>query len=485
MKLPQHIGRPLGQVLIGFSGAFLFPIGISLGLRDGLLLPFAAAALLCLTLGVLLRRLAQGSGLELRTRDSYLLIAPSFAIMAVFGALPVWLGLPGLDFTHAYFEAMSDLTTTGATALPRLDTLPPSINLWRHQLGWIGGFAALGMALSAVPLIGFGRLQIYRLQPVGLVNDPQRIPRVNDIAGSMWLIYIALTALCAAALRLAGMSWFDAVCHALSTLSLSGTSTHDANIAWFHSPLIETVLAAFMLIGGLNFLTHLAAWRERSVEPYRRDAEAYAFLLLVLASCAAIAVYLGVAGAYPDSWTALGHASFNVISMATTTGFVSSDYSGWPLPATLWMLILACIACSHGSAGSGIRMIRMQILARQTRREIEGLVHPHAVRALKVGQRIIPDRTVQSVLAFAHLYAMSVIALTFLLLISGLDLLTSISAVLAAINNTAHGLGAVGPGHNFSQFTPFQTWVCIFAMLLGRLEVLGLLIPLTPAFWRQ
>ncbi len=485
MKLPQHICRPLGQVLVGFSGAFALPIGISLGFGDGHALPFAACAVLCLIYGVALRRLARRSTQELRTRDSYLLIAPSFLIMALFAALPIWYCLPGLSFTRAYFEAMSDLTTTGATALSGLDSLPPSINFWRHQLGWIGGFAALGMAMSAVPLIGFGRLRIYRLQPSGPIHDPQRIPRVNDVAGSMWLIYIGLTALCALALRLAGMNWFDAVCHAFSTLSLSGASTHDANITWFHSPLIEMVLAAFMLIGGLNFLTHLAAWRERSLEPYRTDSEAYAFLLLVLASCGVVAFYLGITGAYGNLWISLGQASFNVISMATTTGFVSSDYAHWPLPASLWMLILSSIACSHGSAGSGIRMLRMQILAQQTRREIEGLVHPTAVRTLKIGNRIIPDRTVQSVLAFAHLYAMSVIALTFVLMISGVDLVTAISAILAAINNTAHGLGAVGPGHTFGHFSPFQTWVCIFAMLLGRLEVLGLLIPLTAAYWRQ
>lgn len=485
MKLPRHICRPLGQVLIGFSGAYLLPIGVSLACRDGLAPPFAATAVLCLVYGLLLRRLAGRTTQELRTRDSYLLIAPSFLIMALFAALPLWYSLPGLSFTHAYFEAMSNLTTTGATVLSGLDALPPSLNFWRHQLGWIGGFAALGMAMSAVPLIGFGRLRIYRLQPTGPIHDPQRIPRVTDIAGSMWLIYIGLTVLCALALRLAGMNWFDAVCHAFSTLSLSGTSTHDANIAWFHSPLIETVLAAFMLIGGLNFLTHLTAWRERSITPYRTDSEAYAYLLLVLASCVIIAVYLCSSGACTDGWTALGRASFEVISMATTTGYVANDYSAWPLPAMLWLLILASIACSHGSAGSGIRMLRMQILARQTRREIEGLVHPHSVRALKIGNRIIPDRTVQSVLAFAHLYAMSVIALTFVLMISGVDLLTAISAILAAINNTAHGLGAVGPGHSFGHFDTFQTWVCTFAMLLGRLEVLGLLIPLTAAYWRQ
>ena len=485
MKVPQHICRPLGQVLIGFSGAYLLPIGVSIGFRDGRALPFAVTAVLCAFTGILLRWLARRSRRELRTRDSFLMIAPSFLLMALFSALPFWYCLPGSSFTQAYFEAMSGLTTTGATAFSGLVSLPPSINLWRHQLGWIGGFAALGMVMSAVPLIGVGRLRIYRLQAIGPIRDPQLMPRVNEIVGSMWVIYIVLTTLCAIALRLAGMSWFDAVCHAFSTLSLSGASTHDASIAWFHSPLIEGVLAVFMLIGGLNFLTHFTVWRERSLVPYRQDPEVYPFLLLVLASCVLVAIYLVGAGGSPDAGAAMRHASFEVISMATTTGFVSSDYARWPLPALLWLLILTSVACSHGSAGSGIKMIRIQILFRQTTREMEGLVHPNAVRALKLGNRIIPDGTVQSVLAFAHLYAMSVVALTFVLMISGVDLVTAISAILAAINNTAHGLGAVGPGHSFGHFTSFQTWVCIVAMLLGRLELLGLLVPLTPAFWRQ
>jgi trk system potassium uptake protein TrkH len=485
VKLRQHIYRPLGHVLTGFSAAFVAPIGVSLLYGDGRALPFAAAALLCLVSALLLRWFGRHGDLELRTRDSFLMIAPSYLLMALFAAMPLWFCLPQLTPTEAYFEAMSGLTTTGATVLNGLDALPPSINLWRHQLGWIGGFAALGMTMSAVPLIGLGRLRIYRLQPTGSLRDSQLTPRVNEIVGTLWLIYVALTVLCVLALHVAGMGWFDAVCHALSTLSLTGTSTHDASIAWFHSPLIEFVIALFMLIGSLNFITHFSAWHARNAQPYRRDPEVCASLLLIVASCVLIAVYLASSGVYAGVLAALRHCSFDVISMATSTGFVSSDYALWPLPSALWMMVLTCVACSSGSAGGGIKMIRMQILFRQTGREIDGLVHPHSVRALKLGERIIPDRMVQSVLAFVHLYALSVIVLGFVLMISGVDLLTAFSAILAAINNTAHGVGAVGPGHSFGHFNTFQTWVCIVAMLLGRLELLGLIIPLTPAYWKQ
>jgi trk system potassium uptake protein TrkH len=287
------------------------------------------------------------------------------------------------------------------------------------------------------------------------------------------------------ALKLAGMGWFDAVCHAMSTLSLGGFSTHDASIAYFHSPLIESVLAVFMLIGGINYMTHFNAWRERRLGIYPEDSEAIAFLTLVLGSCVLVAVYLVISGIYPNLLTSLRHAAFNVISMATDNGFVSADYDDWPLAAPLWMLLLACVACSTGSTGGGIKMIRTLILFRQSGREVDSLVHPNVVRALKIGERVIPERVVQSVLGFVHLYAISVIGLTFVLILSGLDFLSASSAIISTINNTAHGLRAVGPGSTFQGLTDFQTWVCIVSMLLGRLEIFVLLVPLTPSYWRE
>jgi trk system potassium uptake protein TrkH len=485
VTVPRHLCRPLGQVMVGFAGAFLVPAGVALLLRDGQGLHFVMAAAIDLLAGLLLLWLGRGSAREPRARDTFLLLGPAYGLMALTAALPFRLALHGLSLTGAYFEAMSGLTTTGATVLTDLDSLPPSLNLWRHELGWIGGFFALGIAMAAFPLPGAGRLGVFHLQPAAPIRDPQLSPQATAMVRSLWALYVALTGLCALALRLAGMDWFDATCHALSTLSLSGISTHDAGIAWFHSPLIEGVLAVFMLIGGLNFLTHLAAWRQHSLGVYRRDPEVFAILLLVLGSVVFVAIALISRGTYADRWSALRQAGFNVISMATTTGFSNGSYDHWPLTATLWLLLLSVFAASSGSAGGGIRMLRLLVLFRQTGHEIQALVHPRAVQVLKIGQRVISERNVRAVLAFVHLYAVSVIVLSLLLMLSGADLLTAVSAVLASINNTAHGLGAVGPGHGFGALSGTQTWICTFAMLLGRLELFGLLVPLTPTFWRQ
>jgi trk system potassium uptake protein TrkH len=268
-------------------------------------------------------------------------------------------------------------------------------------------------------------------------------------------------------------------------MGLGGFSTHDASVGYFNSPAIEFVLIVFMILAAMNFATHFLAWRNKSLRIYLRDAEAVATTVLILGSCVGIAVFLWWQGTYTNFWTALRHASFNLVSVATDCGFVSQDFNQWPIFAPLWMLFLSCVTVSSGSTGGGIKMIRTLVLVKQAGREFVKLLHPAAVNPMKIGGQVVPNSIVFSVLGFIFLYFMSVVVLTFALVISGLDFISAFSGIIACINNAGPGLGVVGPASNFGVLTDFQTWVCTLAMLIGRLEIFTILILFTPQFWRR
>jgi trk system potassium uptake protein TrkH len=281
------------------------------------------------------------------------------------------------------------------------------------------------------------------------------------------------------------MNWLDAICHAFATMGLGGFSTHDASVGYFNSPAIEFVLIVFMLLAAMNFATHFLVWRGKNLKLYLRDTEAVATVALILASCLGIALFLWQQGTYPSFWTALRHASFNLVSLATDCGFSSVDFNQWPMFAPMWMLFLSCIAASSGSTGGGIKMVRTMILFKQAGREFLRLLHPSAVNPMKIGGSVVPNNIVFAVLGFIFLYFMTVATLTFTLLINGLDFISAFSAIIACINNAGPGLGVVGPASNFGVLTDFQTWVCTIAMLVGRLEIFTVLILFTPHFWRR
>jgi trk system potassium uptake protein TrkH len=317
------------------------------------------------------------------------------------------------------------------------------------------------------------------------MKDSALTPRIAETARNLWVIYAAITLACILALKGAGMNWLDAVCHAFSALSLGGFSTHDASVGYYNSPLIEFILIVFMLIAAINFATHFLAWRGKSLRTYLRDAEAVATVILIVGSCLGVGYFLWWQGIYPEFWTALRHASFNLVSMATDCGYASVDFNQWPMFAPLWMLFLSSIACSSGSTGGGVKMIRTLVLVKQAGREFLKLLHPAVINPMKIGGHVVDNNIVFAVLGFIFLYFMSVASLTFVLLISGLDFVSSFSAVIACINNAGPGLNQVGPAGNYQGLTDFQTWVCVVAMLIGRLEIFTVLILFTPAFWKR
>ena len=405
--------------------------------------------------------------------------------LPAFATLPLLFYLPGLSFTNAYFEATSGLTASGGTVLSGLDQLPPSINLWRGFMIWLGGMGVIVLAVAILPLLGVGGSQIFKAETPGPMKDTKLTPRIAETAKGLWLVYFALTGLCLLAYRWAGMSWIDALMHAFTTMGLGGFSTHDASFAYWNSPKVEAVAIVFMMVAAINFATHFLVWRRRSLAPYRRDPEARAYVFVLFGSVCGIALYLYWVGVYSDPWTALRYAAFNVVSVATTTGYANADYNAWPIFVPLWMLFLCSFVSCSGSTGSGMKMIRAQILFRQIFRELLRIIHPRVQRPVKLAGMAVENRIVLAVLAYVFVYVSCIILATLLLAASGLDELTAFSAAVASINNTGPGLGKVGPMSTYAVLTDLQIWVCSFLMLLGRLELMTLLVVMTPAFWRK
>jgi trk system potassium uptake protein TrkH len=294
-----------------------------------------------------------------------------------------------------------------------------------------------------------------------------------------------ITVACLLCFRIAGMNWLDAMMHAFSTIGLGAVSSHDASFGYWNSPAVEAVAIYFMLLAGINFGTHFLAWRRWSLAPYARDPEAGLYLLTVVGSVFAIAYFLLANQTYASFWTALRFSAFNVISIATTTGFSNTDYNLWPVFAPVWMLFLCSFATCSGSTGGGIKMIRAELMARQAVREMTRIIHPRALVPVKLGHMPVENNIIFAVLAFILMYNGSVITMTMLLAASGLDIVTAFSAIIACINNTGPGLGRVGPAATYATLNDFQTWVCAVAMLLGRLELFTLLVVFTPGFWRR
>ena len=477
--------RVLGLLLMLFSSAYLLPLTCSLVFGDGQHWNFLGSMSVNLAFGLLLWALTRRARRDVQPREGFLLVALTWVLMSVSATLPLLIGIPGLSFTDAMFETVSGITTTGGTVLTGLDALSPSINLWRHELSWIGGMGIIVLAVAILPLLGVGGMQLYKTETPGPIKDDKLTPRITQTAKSLWMVYIATTILCALGLRAAGMSWLDSICHAFAVLSLGGASTHDASFAYFDSPAIEAVAIAFMVFASINFATHFQAWRAASLKAYLHDAEAKAVVAVLAAGVAVVSVFLWIKGVYPEYLTALRYTAFNLVSIASTTGFANTDYNLWPVFAPLMFLLLSCVASSSGSTGGGIKMIRMLILFKQSRSEMFALMHPNAVNVVKLNGRPVPPKVVTAVLGFIHLYSISVLVLTFVLLATGLDFLTAFTAVIASINNTGPGLGLIGPASNFGVLSDFQTWVCTFAMLLGRLELFTVFVLFTPNFWRD
>lgn len=478
----------LGLIMVMFSLTMTIPLTVAFVGSDAARDAFVDGFLAALGIGAALWLVTRGARQELRARDGFLLVSVVWMGLPLLASIPLLIyfdraGIP-LSFTDAYFEAMSGLTTTGATVLTGLQHLPPSINLWRATLVWIGGMGILVLAVAILPLLGVGGHQVLRAETPGPMKDERLTPRIAGTAKALYAIYLGFSFLCLLAYRVAGLSWFEAWCHMATTMGLGGFSTWDDGFAHFDSVAVEVVAMVFMLIAGINFATHFTAITQRNTSAYRRCPETVPYLAVVLGAGLLVSAYLYFDGIYKDPLAALRYGMFNTISVATTTGYANVDYVQWPLILPLMMLILSGFATSAGSTGGGIKMIRAILLVKHIRTELTSMLHPHAVSPVRLGQRVVNHRVMASVMAFMLMYFASIAVLTGVMLVSGLAPELAFSAVLASINNTGPGLGALGPMGSFAVLSDFQTWICTFAMLIGRLELFTVLVLFTPMFWR-
>lgn len=475
----------LSKVLMLYSFAFLLPLAISLGLEDGAHRGYDEAIVVTFLSGLVLWMFSRRGKRELQTRDGFLLVVLIWVTLPLYSTIPLLSNLPGLSFTEAYFEAVSGLTATGATVLSGLDELPPSINVWRTAMHWIGGMGVIVLVVAVLPLLGVGGRQLFKAETPTPMKDSKLTPRMAETAKGLWLVYAIVTVFCVLALRAGGMGWIDALVHAFSVMSLGGMSSHDASLGHFDSLTLELIVMGFALFAGISFSTHFMAFRMRNLLAYRLDNEIRWYFGVLGASILGLTGYLLYQGVYPDFLEALRYTAFNTISVATTLGFSTTDFNAWPYFAPLYMLFLSSFIASSGSTGGGIKMLRAMLLSKQVYRELIKLIHPSAEIHTKVGRQAVPNKIIYAILAFLFIYVASIVSLSFVLAASGLEVFTAFSAVVAMINNTGPGLGAVGPASTYAVLNDFQTWVCSFAMLLGRLELFTLLVVLTPVFWRK
>lgn len=474
----------LSKLAVLYAVLLLVPTLVSYLYHDSAFNAFAGTALATLAGSTAVWAATRKHDRELRPRDGFTLVFLLWLGFAAISALPFYLYFPNIGYTDAFFEAVSGLTTTGATVMSSLDTLAPSLNFWRHMMNWLGGMGIIVLAVAILPMLGVGGTQLFKAEIPGIDKDSKMAPRISQTAKRLWLVYLTFTLLTCMGLKWAGMGWFDAVCHAMSAFSLGGFSTHDASIAFFDSPAIEAVLIAATLLGAVNFASHFAMAREKSPKPYWRDEEARAMITILAASIAAASVYMWQQGYYTPL-EALRYVGFNFVSIGLANGFANADFATWPLLVTLWMFFLSNVLANTGSMGGGIKMARALVLAKFSLREVSLLLHPNAVRTVKLNRRSISDRTAMAVMAFIFVYFMTVVIFTLGLLASGMDFITALSATIACITNAGPGLGAVGPADNYAALSGLQKWMCAAVMLLGRLEIFTVFILFTPDYWKK
>ena len=474
--------RIVGLLLMLFSLGTLPSMVLGWVQEDGTAEVFGQAFAATAISGVVLSLLTQRVNTELQIRDGFLVTAAFWIVLSLYGSLPFLLSdAIEVSVFDAVFESVSGLTTTGATVLAGLDTLPQSILLYRQLLQWLGGIGIIVLAVAVLPMLGIGGVQLYRAESTGPAKDSKLTPRITSTAKALFSIYLGLTVACATAYYLAGMSAFDAISHAFSTIAIGGFSTHDASMGYFQSDVILLIACLFMLISAVNFGLHFVAFSKRNPGIYRFDSETKFFSGVLLISSIVTCITLVAMGTLSAD-KAIIQGLFQTVSIATTTGYASDHFAAWPSFLPIFLIMLSVMGACAGSTGGGMKALRILLIFRQGLRELRQLLHPHAVIPLKLDHRRVRPEVVSAVWSFFAVYMFSSFILVLCMLATGLDFLSAASAVIAAINNLGPGLGSVAA--NYATVTDAGKLILCMAMLLGRLEIFTLLILFTPTFWR-
>jgi trk system potassium uptake protein TrkH len=481
-KMRRVVLRIVGMLLIISSLIMVPPIFIGMIYQDGDILPFIQGFLFLFIAGSILLFIFRSAKSDLNIRSGFIVVGLSWFVIGGTSAIPLYFSQAlNLSLVDAVFEAISALTTTGATIIQHLDDLPHSILFYRQLLQWFGGMGIIVLAIAILPMLRIGGMQMFKAETPGPMKDQKLTPRITETAKSLWYLYLGITSVCAIAYYMAGMNLFDAVCHAFSTLATGGMSTHDASIAYFDNPLIETICVIFMVIAGFNFASHFIAWRSASMKIYLNDSEIKLYIGIIIAAFFLTSIVLVVNDSYSSLYESLRHAAFQVVAMVTNTGFSTANISTLPWMLPLFLMILGTIGACAGSTSGGLKMVRLILLYKLSMRELYRLIHPHGKFIIKLDGKTINYRVLDSVSAFILQFMFLLAVFTLMLMTMGEDVTTSATASLSALANLGPALGEASSNH--ANLADGSKWILSLVMIFGRLEIFTIFILFIPAYW--
>ena len=479
----RYILHTTGVLILFFGGTMLVPLAYELFTMDPSLMPLTKAMAATLVCGALLVAVFRHEKTEtISQREGMAIVAVGWTAIGLFGALPFYFSGPSFSFVDAFFESVSGFTTTGSSILTNIEGLSLGLLLWRSFIQWLGGMGIIVLSIAILPFLGVGGMQLYKAEVPSPVPDKLK-PRIRDTAVILWKVYALFTVIEVILLLAGGMSLFDALNHAFTTMPTGGFSTKNASVAHFDSVYIDVVITLFMLMAGINFSLHYQLLRGKPMALWR-DSECrfYLAMCVILTIVVGLDIYRTV---YPDPLQALRYAAFQVVSIVTTTGYATADYELWPAMSQLIIFLCMFAGASAGSTGGGMKCLRIMLCFKYSYKELFSMLHPRAVTHIKIGGKTVPEDVVRSVLGFLALYMALFAICTVVLAGTGVDFVTSLGAVAATIGNIGPGFGLVGPVDNFAQIPCMGKWLLSWCMLLGRLEIYTLIILIVPEFWRK
>lgn len=476
------IMKILGMLLMLFSFAMLPPVVVAWLFQDGDLETFIIAFAFIFAVGFAVWLPFYRASAELQTRDGFLVVTLLWTVLGIMGAVPIWLALD-ISVTDAIFESISGLTTTGATVLSGLDHMPKALLFYRQQLQWLGGMGVIVLAVAILPMLGVGGMQLYKAETPGPMKESKLAPRVAETAKLLWFVYLSVSIACTLGYWWAGMTPFEAICFAFSTVSTGGFAPYDASIAYFDNRAIEMVGIFFMFLGGCSFALVYAVWKQRNPLLLWRDAEFRWFLGLTLLYVIVVDLMLWFSGVYDVRHENLIHSTFQVVSFSTGTGLTSGPAAAWPSFVPFLLVLTSYVSGCAGSTTAGMKVVRAALVFKHSVRELKRLIYPHGVFSLNLGRRPVDDTVLQAVWGFVGVYITLAVLMLMLLMATGMDHATAYAALGASLNNL--GVGVAGVADGFAHVADSAKWIMCFAMLLGRLEVFTILVLFTPMFWRQ
>jgi len=480
----KTILRLIGILLILFSLSMLTPLPINLVFHEFFYLPFITAFSCTLGTGFILWFGCRHHKQELKIRDGFLIVVLFWFVLCFFASLPFLFAIHSSHhMTDALFESVSGFTTTGASVINHLEGLPHAVLFYRQQLQFLGGMGIVVLGVAILPMLGVGGMQLYRAETPGPMKDSKLTPRIAHTAKALWFIYFLLTLLCMLSYWFAGMDWFDALGESFATVSTGGFSMHDRSFAHYNSNKIELIACFFMLLGGTNFALHFVAFKRASIKHYWQDEEFRYYIGFLFIASLIITISLVNYDYYKADSQAIVKSLFNVISLATTTGFISAPFSGWPTFIPILIMLLAIVGGCAASTSGGIKVLRTLLIYKQSRREMIRLLHPHAIIPIKFGKHLLPEPILQSMWGYISVFIALFLSLMVLFMAFGNNFITSFSAITASLANAGAGLGNISV--SFDKLNLQSKWLLMFAMIAGRLEIFSLLILFSPQFWRR